>query len=208
MLKIQNIKLPLNYKEQDIRKFCDSIKIRFVSNQPEDEKEASGFTNYVATYVIEPKMFDESNDIYSLEYHYDIQAVNMRKIGKAGAIRGYCPVCGKTILDGAGKYRHTLVGLIGIQKAGKTSTIVAMLEEIRQKYRDLGIRFPGNPLWGSRSNNLNDNIALYRNGYAVSKTLAPSAAEAFNASLLIEADCGDANVEVTAPNKKQIITFA
>lgn len=188
--------------EDDVRSFESAIEARFIYDMdetPEDEDEMD-LGDFVAAFRVKPEFFEDgaSPEIYTLEYNYDIHATNLRKLGRGGIIRGYCPKCGKVIVNGAGKYRHTLVGLLGVQKAGKTSTIVAMLEELRLNYESLGITYPGTPLWDSRSEDRNINLELYRNGWAVQKTAVATSEGSFNATLLIESE---------DKQRKQIFTF-
>lgn len=194
--------------DEDVGNFESAIQARFIytgeedSEQSEDERDLDDFE---ASFRVEPEFFENgrSDAVYTLKYNYDLNAVNLRKLGPLGEIRGYCPKCGKAVVAGAGKYRHTLVGLLGAQKAGKTSTIVAMLEELRINYRKLGIRYPGNPLWDSRSTDREINVKLYRNGWAMMKTAVDNNEGSFNATLLIEADDDNRTDE----QKKQIFTF-
>lgn len=176
--------------DDDVRNFEAAVQARFtydLDDEPEDDEEKD-LGDFVAAFRVKAEFFEEgaSDAVYTLEYNYDIHATNLRKLGRGGIIRGYCPKCGKIIVDGAGKYRHNLIGLLGVQKAGKTSTIVAMLEELRLNYRQLGISYPGTPLWDSRAEERKMNLELYRKGWAVQKTNATSSAGSFNATLLIE----------------------
>lgn len=185
--------------DDDVQSFESAIEARFIDKSDEEDEEKD-LGDFVASFRVKPDFFEEgtSEAVYTLEYNYDIHATNLRKLGRNGIIRGYCPKCGKIIIDGAGKYRHNLIGLLGVQKSGKTSTIVAMLEELRLNYRQIGISYPGTPLWDSRAEERKINLELYRNGWAVQKTPVATSEGSFNATLLIE------NKEKT---KKQIFTF-
>lgn len=188
--------------DDDVRNFEAAVEARFLyeldGEETDDEEKDLG--DFVAAFRVKPEFFEDgdSEALYTLEYNYDMHAANLRRMGRGGIIRGYCPKCGKIIIDGAGKYRHNLIGLLGAQKAGKTSTIVAMLEELRLNYRQLGISYPGTPLWDSRAEDRRINLELYRNGWAVQKTAVATSEGSFNATLLIE------NKEKT---KKQLFTF-
>ena len=96
--------------------------------------------NYMAIVYLEPEYFDngKSNQLYTVRYTKDPGAAVLNTPAAPLEIRGYCPKCGKPVVVGAGKYPHKLVGLLGVQSAGKTSLVVAMIREIQSSYHDLG----------------------------------------------------------------------
>lgn len=158
-----------------------------------NEEEASDSNDdYEASFWIEPEMFEDgkSDAIYTLKYSWEEDTPNMKSMVAPTEIRGYCPKCGKPIISGAGKYQHVLVGLLGVQSAGKTTAIVAMLSQIRESYSEMGIKYPGNPLCDSRYSERVFNGLLYDNGWAVKKTAADTNASSFNASLMLTTDDG------------------
>ncbi|MDO4322289.1 MAG: hypothetical protein Q4C61_07150 [Lachnospiraceae bacterium] len=173
-------------------------------DEPKDEdkaREERNLTeNYHAYFWVEPEFFDDgrSDKLYTVKYSEEERPVNMRTLQAPTKIRGYCPVCGKAVLHGAGRYRHTLVGLLGAQSAGKTSAIVGLLSEMRQSFRRLGVKYPGNALCDSRYADREANMRLYENGWAVRKTNVQTSAGSFNASLLLEPASG---------GLPQIVTF-
>lgn len=186
-------------QDEQIDKFISTINAHFSKKKIDDGQERK-LTDFVASFRIKPEFFEDGNSdaIYTVKYNYDLNATNLRELGRGGVIRGYCPACGKIIVKGAGKYQHTLVGLLGAQRAGKTSTIVAMLEELRLNYAQIGISYPGVPLYDSRSKDRDENLKLYQEGWAVKKTVADNNTGSFNATLLIRSKNGE---------KEQIFTF-
>ena len=186
-------------QDEQIDKFISTINAHFSKKKIDDGQERK-LTDFVASFRIKPEFFEDGNSdaIYTVKYNYDLNATNLRELGRGGVIRGYCPACGKIIVKGAGKYQHTLVGLLGAQRAGKTSTIVAMLEELRLNYSAIGISYPGVPLYDSRSKDRDENLKLYQEGWAVKKTVADNNTGSFNATLLIRSKNGE---------KEQIFTF-
>lgn len=198
---------------QIIQEYRAALRNKFVytgtdEENAEDEEEAAKqkkeernkTENYQAYFWIVPEFFDEgkSDGIYSVEYSYEKDPVNMKKIMAPTLIRGYCPSCGQPVINGAGKYRHNLIGLLGAQSAGKTSTITAMLSELKKSYRELGVKYPGNPLCDGRYSERESSMALYENHWAVRKTNVYTNAGTFNASVLLESAQGGA---------RQILTF-
>lgn len=165
----------------------------------ESNEESKNTEDYIATCYIEPEFFQngESDKLYSLSYAIN-DAVHMNKLNHPGLIRGYCPKCGAYVYDGAGKYEHILIGLLGVQSAGKTSVIVAMLQELLDSYGEYGISYPGNVLCDSKWKITQDMLTLYANGYPPTKTDAETSVNTFNASFLLSAEKGD---------KKKIFTF-
>ena len=186
-------------QDEQIDKFISTINAHFSKEKIDDGQERK-LTDFVASFRIKPEFFEDGNSdaIYTVKYNYDLNATNLRDLGRGGVIRGYCPACGKIIVKGAGKHQHTLVGLLGAQRAGKTSTIVAMLEELRLNYARIGISYPGVPLYDSRSKDRDENLKLYQEGWAVKKTVADNNTGSFNATLLIRSKNGE---------KEQIFTF-
>lgn len=146
---------------------------------------------YEAEFWVEPEFFEDGNSdlIYTVAYTNTEHAANCEQIKAPTEIRGYCPMCGAPVLEGAGKYEHVLIGLLGAQSAGKTSTIVAMLREIRDCYDSMGIKYPS-VLCDSKYQARQLNLDLYEQGWAVKKTDKDTNIATFNASLLIKADPG------------------
>lgn len=145
--------------------------------------------NYSASFYIKPSFFKDSDKIYTVYYSSERNTPNYRSMMAEGAeIRGYCPnrSCGKPILKGTGKYPHILVGMLGAQSAGKTTTIVAMLDEMERYYDELGVSFPETNLGDSKTQVRRHNRDLYQHGWSVVKTDAQSNIASFNASILID----------------------
>lgn len=143
--------------------------------------------NYICEFTILPELFPDGSGIYTIKYMNSV-ADSWQDVTYGGAIRGYCPRCGGPVLDGCGKHEHVLVGLLGAQSAGKTSTIIAMMDSIRNHFSELGVRYPVPiPLYDKRFMVTRRNIDLYSQGWAVNKTDIDNAYSAFNASILVEA---------------------
>lgn len=145
---------------------------------------------YRACFWVKPEYFEDgaSEQIYSVSYTNEEHSPNYKKIMSPTEIRGYCPICGQPVLAGTGKYEHMLVGLLGVQSAGKTSTIVAMLKQIETSYHGLGLKYPGGALCDSRYEHRLINTKLYENGWAVKKTDKDTNIATFNASLLLQTE--------------------
>ena len=152
------------------------------------EEERQDTRNYKAEFWIKPEFLENgrSDQLYTVQYSQIEGLANMETLAAPTEIRGYCPHCGKPVLKGTGKYQHLLVGLLGAQSSGKTSTIVAMVHQILESYDKLGVKFPGNILCDSRYQAMQDNILLFEKGWAVRKTDEKSNDKTFNASLLLE----------------------
>lgn len=144
-------------------------------------------TNYEAGFWIEPEFFGSSSKqaIYTVRYSLHNQNAFMENIHEPMTIRGFCPRCGQPVIEGAGKYPHELVGLLGVQSSGKTSMIMAIIKELQDNFGYLGISYPGAPLCDSRYHIMMLNKELYDNGWAVEKTNASSNEGSFNISLKI-----------------------
>lgn len=155
--------------------------------------------DYIASCYIEAEFFEDgrSDKIYTVSYSVH-DTVHMNKLNHPGLIRGYCPKCGAYIYDGAGKYEHILVGLLGVQSAGKTSVIVAMIQELLESYTVYGISYPGNVLCDTKWQITQDVLNMYVNGYPPPKTDAETSVNTFNASFLLESEEG---------RKKKIFTL-
>ena len=161
-------------------------------NDPEAQKDLNC---YVARFILEPVFCEDT--IYTFEYSPDISrldSTSLRQIECPKKIRGYCPHCGSVVVDGAGRYRQRLIGLIGYMSAGKTTTIVALLEELftDSVQKRLGFSSTGQEaLCDSKYEILGQNQQLYRNGFNVIKTNATNSATIFNASVLVTGEGRD-----------------
>ena len=144
-------------------------------------------SNYVAGFWIEPEFFEDgqSSIIDTIRYSYDAASANYEDIHEPMTIRGYCPRCGQPVVEGAGRYPHELVGLLGAQSSGKTSMIMSMVRELQRDFENLGISYPGAPLCDSRYQIMMLNKELYDKGWAVEKTNASSNEGTFNVTLRI-----------------------
>ena len=181
-----------SYKTQLTSKFV------FDGDVDSDDSETDeDLDRYHLTFWIKPEFLDEgkSTSLYTVQYKYDKDAPVFNRIMCPAEIRGYCPSCGKPVLKETGKVQHALIGMLGVQSAGKTSSMIAMMEELEKSCRKLKIRRPDNPLCDSHYKLRTRNQALYRKGWAVDKTQIWETP--FNASLLIEAETG----------KKKIVSF-
>lgn len=165
-----------------------------------EEMNRENLDNYVAQFWVQPEFFEEgkSDQIYTVTYSDEANPVNMKEMVAPRKIRGYCPDCGKPVLENTGKYPHILIGLLGIQSAGKTSLIVSMIEEMMSHYNRYKVKFPNNILCDSRYPYMELNKKLFRNGWAVEKTAAETNTATFNASLLLTSEGAE---------KKAIYTF-
>ena len=170
--------------------YYNALKSRFEPKNQETDEDKLNPAKYVSSFLIKPIFFDEgeSSEIYTVEYAYDRNSPVFNRIKVPTEIRGYCPICGMPVLRETGKYPHVLVGMLGVQSAGKTSSIVAMMQELDCSCRELGLKRPDNALCDSRYKDRMDNVALYKNGWAVRKTLVETNKGTFNASLLLESD--------------------
>ncbi len=174
-----------------VSSYSDAIRNRFTYTGTHDsmgnpnQTERLKFSNYKASFFIKPEFFEggRSRLVYTMQYSWDKSSPNMTKIVAPTVIRGYCPTCGEPIIDGAGKYKHILIGLLGAQSAGKTTTIVAMMNELWESYDKVGLKFPSNPLCDSKFYHREENDKLYKNGWAVRKTAVNTSSASFNASL-------------------------
>ena len=157
--------------------------------------------NYMATVYLEPEFFDNGRSpyLYTVRYTKDPGAAVLNTPAAPLEIRGYCPKCGKPVVVGAGKYPHKLIGLLGVQSAGKTSLVVAMVRELQASYGELGVAYPGQLLCDSRYEIMKTNFELYDNGWAVGKTPIIGTGGTFNATLLLSSRDGQ---------NKKLITFA
>lgn len=164
------------------------------------EEERQNTQNYKAVFWVKPEFLEngKSDQLYTVQYSQIEDTPNMETLKAPTEIRGYCPHCGKPILKGTGKYPHLLIGLLGAQSSGKTSTIVAMMYQILAYYDKIGVKFPGNILCDSRYQAMQDNIRLFEKGWAVQKTNVETSAGTFNASLLLESK---------ATGVKKVLTF-
>lgn len=191
---------------QLINDYQRALKNKFIfrparkAGEPVAEEERQNLQNYKASFWIKPEFLENgrSDQLYTVQYSQTDDTPNMETLKAPTEIRGYCPHCGKPVLKGTGKYPHILIGLLGVQSSGKTSTIVAMMSEILSYYDRLGVKFPGNILCDSRYQAMQDNIRLFSQGWAVRKTDVETSAGTFNASLLLES---------TTTGVKKVLTF-
>lgn len=143
--------------------------------------------NFICEFTIRPEFLSDGSGIYTIKYMNRVTD-SWQDVSYGGAIRGYCPRCGGPVLSGCGEHEHVLVGLLGAQSAGKTSTIIAMLDDIKNHFSELGVRYPVPiPLYDKRFMVTRRNFDLYRQGWAVNKTDIDNAYSKFNASILVEA---------------------
>lgn len=158
--------------------------------------------NYHAFLCLEPEFFDGqpgSKQIYTLRYSLEKNPSNMQELNEPGEFRGYCPHCGARVIKGAGKYPHRLIGLLGASSAGKTSTIISMLDDVMNHYDEYGLDFPGSYLCDDRFEIIGWNLKLFRAGWSVLKTPEKAGKTTFNASMLLRSG--------TDLDNQQIITF-
>ncbi len=149
------------------------------------------------TFGVELDLLDDNLSVYTLAYAKDPSLLNYHGI-QSYEIRGYCPKCGKPVLNGTGKYPHHLIGLLGGHSAGKTSLIVSLVDWMLLNWDTLEMGDPGvSPLVDSRKEKMEKNLELYRKGWAVEKT-GVMEEMAFNTSLLLQNKQG----------QKQVVTFA
>ena len=184
-------------------RYVSALSNKFVYNcisLKEEDTDKENLDNYVAQFWVQPEFFEDGNSdqIYTVTYSDEPNPVNMKEMVAPRKIRGYCPDCGKPVLENTGKYPHILVGLLGIQSAGKTSLIVSMIEEMTSNYSRYSVKFPNNILCDSRYSYMEQNRKLFRNGWAVEKTAADTNTATFNASLLLTSE---------EAKKKAIYTF-
>ena len=190
--------------EQMKKEWQDAIKTRFsqlsyraeefIQKHKKDEtysdlikKMRDNTANYEAGFWMKPEFFENgaNNSIYTIQYSHNSREAFLKDIRAPYTIRGYCPKCGQPVIDGAGKYPHVLVGMLGAQSAGKTSLIMALIDELENSFSKYQISFPGAPLCDSRYDIMQENRILYNNGWAVRKTNALSNAGTFNVSFRI-----------------------
>ncbi len=169
---------------------ADALQGRFILRT---DAEYSDLHNYSAVFWVKPEFFKGTDEIYTIRYSNDKNSPNFKTLMYAGGeIRGYCPnkACGAPILKGTGKYPHIMVGMIGASSAGKTTTIVSMLEELRKNYDLLGVNLPEIDLADSKYGPRKKNLELYQKGWSVAKTDAESTEASFNASVLVDDPAG------------------
>lgn len=189
--------------QQKINEYVDELENHFLFRAPEggDNPDArQNLENYTAVFYIWPEFFENgaSSELYTIRYTTSRTEANPMPVRSPEQIRGYCPHCGKPVLMGTGLYPHVMIGLLGAQSAGKTTLIMAMLEEISKNFEQCGINFPENVLCDSRLGDVKKNQELYRKGWAMFKTSAQGE-NSFNASLILEAE---------KTKKRMIVTFA
>lgn len=188
---------------------------QYISEHAGDEQFAdflnaiqNSLANYQAIVYVEPEFFkDEKGSItdklYTVRYTTNKNAAVAKPMSAPFEVRGFCPKCGKPVISGAGKYQHILIGLLGVQSAGKTSLITSLERTLQRNGARYGVdRFPAlQLLCDSRYEDMRKNFVLYDNGYAVNKTDVTNAAT-FNASLQVwpRNDSND--------SKRRLITFA
>ena len=194
-------------RQELTKKYVDGLEAHFIRQFLEETKEEEDARyedtgNYAAYLWIEPVLFDgEERKVYSLQYSTEANPVNMDEILDPGLIRGYCPCCGAPVVQGAGKYPHRLVGLLGAQSAGKTSIIISMLEDMQSNFDAYGMEYPDGCLCDSRYYTIDWNLRLFQKGWAVMKTPVKAGKNTFNASILLNSN-GD-----TEKKHAQIVTF-
>ena len=179
----------------------DALRSRFYPEGSVDslsEEDREDLDLYRAYFWIQPEFFEDgaSEHLYTLKYSDNPKQQTYKKIICPSEIRGYCPNCGKPVLMGAGKYEHVLIGLLGAQSAGKTSTIVALLKEIEKVYKKYGVKYPGSALCDSKYNHRILNTTLYERGWAVVKTDKDTNIATFNASLLVQQESGEGHAKI------------
>lgn len=141
--------------------------------------------NYVMRFWVKTVFFEGTDEIYTLKYSCEEDPRNFMPIQyHTQFIRGYCPKCCEPVLDGSGKYEHILVGFLGGQKVGKTSLFVSMINYIERNNDIFDIQVP-NLLCDGKYEKVCRAKEAHKYGWAVDKTDAGLAKEAYNASLLI-----------------------
>lgn len=175
---------------------------QFLEEDEENEDRYEDTENYAAYLWIEPLFFEEEDArIYSLKYSAEVDPINLEELLAPQRIRGYCPCCGAPVLEGAGKYPHRLIGLLGAQSAGKTSIIISMLDEMQNNFDEYGMEYPDRYLCDSRFYTIDWNLRLFQKGWAVMKTPVKAGKNTFNASILL---CSS---EDAKREHAQIVTF-
>ena len=168
----------------EIRFFVNSLLSIFHNTGARDEQDTD---KYVCQFEVRPVLFSDSPAIETLEYRNSINTI-WTKISYGGKIRGYCPKCGSPVIDGCGRCEHILVGLLGAQSAGKTSTIIALMAYMKSKFDEFGLKRPSSiPSRDRKYKKALENLKLYENGWAVKKTNINDATT-FNASLLLKSN--------------------
>lgn len=192
-------------QQQLTQKYVDGLEAHFVRQfleKDEDEEKYENTDNYAAYIWIEPILFDgEERKVYSLKYSIETDPVNMDEIMDPNTIRGYCPYCGAPVIQGAGKYPHRLVGLLGASSAGKTSIIISMLDDMQSNFDEYGMEYPDGYLCDSRYYTIDWNLRLFQKGWAVMKTPVKAGKNTFNASILLN------NSQDLDKEHAQIVTF-
>lgn len=188
---------------------------QFISEHAGDEQFSkslnaiqNSLANYQAIVYVEPEFFKDdkgsvTDKLYTVRYTTNKHSAVAKPMSAPFDVRGFCPRCGKPVISGTGKYQHILVGLLGVQSAGKTSLITSLERTLQNNSSKYGVeRFPAlQLLCDSRYEDMRKNFVLYDSGYAVNKTDVTNAAT-FNASLQVWPR-GDFN-----ESKRRIITFA
>lgn len=183
-----------------IANLATSIRNQFEYVGPEDSDSRENTDFYVAKYYVKPIFFENGNSdkLYTIEYAKSLNDPNTIPMRAPEPIRGYCPKCGKPILLNTGIYPHVLVGLLGTQRAGKTTTILALLNEISRNFRNCGIMYNNTVLCDASYRNVQRDKMLFQRGYPPMKT-NKDGTNAFNASMLLES---------ADTHQKKIVTFA
>ena len=143
--------------------------------------------NYKAYLFIKPIYFENSQEIYTLEYKFKNEQANPYRPHLQKEIRGYCPKCGKPILMGSGLYPQIKIGLLGAQSSGKTTLILSLLSvlQVPEVYQKLKIKCPSDILCDARYDDFQKNWELFKEGWSPQKTSAEGE-NVFNASIMIE----------------------
>jgi len=182
--------------EMETRQLVDAIKEHFRYVGTGDREDLN---NYKAYLFIKPVYFENSQEIYTLEYKFSAKQANLYRPHLQKEIRGYCPKCGKPVLMGSGQYPQIKIGLLGAQSSGKTTLILSLLSVLQATtvYPKLKVKFPSDVLCDARYEDFQKNWRLFRKGWSPQKTAAEGE-NVFNASIMIES---------VQSNKTVILTF-
>lgn len=173
-----------------------AITSKFVLEEPDDGSGLDGeweesTSSYVIRFWVEAIFFEKENEgdadkIYTIEYSCKENPPHLMRITYNNqTIRGYCPICCEPVLRESGRYEHVLVGFLGAQRVGKTSLFVSMVNYLEGNYTQFELEHP-EVLCDGKYDRLTKAIEANCKGWAVGKTDAEGAKEAYNASLLIK----------------------
>lgn len=175
---------------ENVRALVDGIIAKLEQEEKTDsnisEEEWNKNTkNYSLYFWVSPIFLEETEDIYTIRYSCEKNPANLLPFSFSGLeIRGYCPECSQPVLKGAGRYEHILVGFLGAMSAGKTSLFVSMINDLPNYHEKMGIELP-ELLCDGKYKKIKEAIEYNKNGWAVKKTDANAAIEAYNASLMV-----------------------